>query len=86
MSKYQFLNTFLKATPLDVNEITLSFEQISLVSQLPNSAHIHRAWWSNQKDIDNRPQAKAWIEAGFVVSSVNQKFGWVKFTRKLNFN
>jgi hypothetical protein len=49
-----------------------------LVGSLPESAHRHRAWWGNN---DGTAAAKAWMDAGWRVESVNQAAGEVVFTR-----
>ena len=45
---------------------------------------IARAWWGNQKDSKSRPQAHAWLSAGFLVDTVNQgrTNGWARFKRQ----
>jgi hypothetical protein len=48
----------------------------TLVGLLPNSARLHRAWWSNSSNA-----ARAWREAGWQVQSVNQAAGEVVFAR-----
>ena len=86
ISKYDPLYKFLLATPLKISALTLSFEQIEMVigDKLPLSHIDHRQWWENQTDQSSRPQALAWMEAGFEVSDVYQdpNSGWVKFIRK----
>jgi len=49
-----------------------------LVGRLPESAYRHRAWWSNN---DGTAEARAWLDAGWRVESVNQAAGEVVFTR-----
>lgn len=49
-----------------------------LVGRLPESAYRHRAWWGNN---DATAAAKAWLDAGWRVESVNQAAGEVVFTR-----
>jgi hypothetical protein len=49
-----------------------------LVGRLPESAYRHRAWWGNN---DGTAEAKAWLDAGWRVESVNQAAGEVVFTR-----
>jgi len=49
-----------------------------LVGSLPESAYRHRAWWGNN---DGTAAAKAWLDAGWRVESVNQAVGEVVFTR-----
>jgi hypothetical protein len=83
--KYQSLENYLNSSPSAINEVTLSFEQIETMigDTLPASALNYREWWANQSDTTNRPQAKAWTKAGFVVDEVHQmhKDSWVRFKR-----
>jgi len=85
-TKYEPLEIHLRATPQDVRELTLSFSDIARIlgTPLPESAISHRAWWGNQKDSKSRPQAHAWLSAGFLVDTVNQgrTSGWVRFKRQ----
>lgn len=82
-SKYEPLRDYLNARQ-HMPRVQLSFEQIAalLGSPLPKSAFEHRAWWSNQSKTLNRPQAAAWLGAGFVVASVGQDHGVVEFVRR----
>ena len=41
-----------------------------LVGRLPESAYRHRAWWGNN---DGTVEAKAWLDAGWRVESVNRQ-------------
>jgi hypothetical protein len=83
--KYIALELHLKAIPKDHNTVVITFDELNKIlgSPLPESAYSHRPWWGNQKDTANRPQAKAWISAGFKVDTVDQsKFhGYVNFIR-----
>jgi len=85
-SKYDALaNHFANVAPT-VREVTLTFRQMEeiLGFALPKSATDYRQWWGNQLDSKNRPQAAVWIEAGFLVDSVQPKKpgGWVRFRRR----
>ena len=84
--KYEPLELHLRSVPLSVREITLSFLEIERIigAPLPASAASHRPWWENQKDSKTRPQAHAWLSAGFLVETVNQgrPNGSVRFKRK----
>ena len=82
--KYDLLTDFLKKTPRHLDTVTLSFAQIEAIihDDLPPACEEHRAWWANQKDVKNRPQAKAWTKAGFVADKVKIKKKWVRFARK----
>lgn len=84
-TKYEMLELHLRNQPHPAMSVSMSFKDIESIlgSKLPNSAFTYREWWSNQKDTSNRPQAKAWIAAGFKVGRVNQKreSGSVEFIR-----
>lgn len=66
--------------------VTLSFSQLSgiLGFRLPSSAYKHRAFWGNQDDMEHRPWARSWQEAGYVVDFVQQSDGdgWVRCRRQ----
>ena len=85
-AKYEPLKRHRRATPNSTSEVTLSFQQINEIigDPLPQSAYTYREWWSNQSDTRNRPQAHAWIAAGFVVDAVHQDKprARVRFRRK----
>ena len=85
-SKYEPLEDYLKERPSSQAEVSLSFTEIEDIigARLPKSAYAYREWWSNQSDVSNRPQAKAWIEAGFEVETVQQHrdSGAVHFRRR----
>lgn len=86
--KYEPLESYLKDRALASSRISLSFKEIETIiqSSLPKSASTYREWWSNQKDYKSRPQAKAWLSAGYEVEGVNQQSGSgsVTFVRKNN--
>ena len=83
--KYKLLEDFMRKAPKHVTNITLSFEQIELIirTSLPRSAYKYRQWWENQKNNIKRPQAKAWMDAGFKVDKVDLHGGLVKFVKTL---
>ena len=84
MSKYYPLEQFLRATPDELDLLTLGFQQIETIigSQLPASHTLYRQWWENQSDPTNRPQAEAWLKAGFRVEDVRlSDDGWVTFRK-----
>jgi hypothetical protein len=59
----------------------MTFAEIDeLIGGLPASARRHRAWWSNERD-GRHVQARAWIDAGWIVSDVNFAAEWVRFTK-----
>ena len=85
-AKYEPLENYLQNKSGLKQEVNLSFRDIEKIigAQLPASARKYREWWSNQKDLNNRSQAKAWISAGYLVDSVQQNpiSGSVCFRRK----
>jgi hypothetical protein len=66
-SKYDPLNRYLEQLPSDRDDVRLTFAEIEKIlgHTLPNSAYEYRAWWGNQSDYSARPQAAAWMTAGF---------------------
>ena len=82
MSKYNPLTEFLMNQPEKERDITVSFDTLEKIlgDILPRSAYSHRAWWGNEKN-KNRSQAKAWLEAGWMVDSVNISKLRVRFIR-----
>lgn len=84
-NKYDPLAEYLEALPSNQSEVILSFSELEriLSASLPDSAFGYREWWSNQADYRNRPQAAAWMAAGFRVEEVSQlrSVGRVKFRR-----
>jgi hypothetical protein len=80
VSKYDPLKGFLAKGSGDA--ICLSFAQIEQIigEPLPSSAADHRAWWANEA---NGPhvQARAWLDAGWHVMSVDFERASVAFGR-----
>jgi hypothetical protein len=59
--------------------VELSFDNIEgIVGSLPASARNHRAWWANDA---THVQARAWLDAGRRVASVELGRGRVRFER-----
>lgn len=83
--RYDPLQNFLAATPAHIQTTVLSFAQIEQLIQtsLPNSAHQYREWWANQTDVSDRPQARAWMLAGYLVQEVNLAAKWVHFHKEV---
>lgn len=69
MSKYNALGDFLRRQTTE--EVPVSFREIEQVigGKLPNSAHVHRPWWSNNPT--NSAMTKVWLEAGFRTERVD---------------
>lgn len=85
-TKYEPLEHYLRKTASQVREVTIQFSELERIlgAPLPQSAFAHRPWWGNQKDSKGRPQAHAWLAAGFEVDTVIQTrgSGWVRFRRR----
>jgi hypothetical protein len=65
------------------NEWRATFGEIEKVLgfTLPNSAHIHRPWWSNQGEQGGHSHALAWETAGWKTSQVDMSGEKVVFVR-----
>jgi CBS domain-containing protein len=69
--KYASLEQFLQRHGDEGPVIRVSFDDIEAVlgEALPSSATTHRSWWNN--DPSNHLQARAWLEAGWLVDDVD---------------
>jgi len=83
MSKYEPLRKYLKNIPSSSNMQSLTFGEIERILgfKLPSSAYEHRAWWSNPTSPTDHPYAQSWLEAGWMVDSVDQLEKRVHFRR-----
>ena len=82
MSKYDALRRYLESQAKQ--PVTLGFKEATKILgfPLPSSAYKYEAFWANQTDTTNRPQARAWQEAGYEVDSYRlSDDGWVRFKR-----
>jgi hypothetical protein len=74
-SRYGSLRDYLARR--GVSEVRTTFaEGEELVGHLPESARLHRAWWSNSSHV-----ARAWRESGWHLQSVSQVAEQVVFVR-----
>ena len=84
--KYDPLEHHLRAIPPHQYEVTMRFSELEQIlgASLPESALTYRPWWGNQKETRTRPQAQAWLAAGFKVDTVSQMPGtaWARFKRQ----
>ena len=80
---YSLLEQYLRGLIPSQEEVTLTFERIEqiLKKHLPSSAHQDRRWWGNQKQ-GTRVETIAWMDAGWMVESVNFQQKWVRFVRQ----
>lgn len=72
MGKYEPLAYYLADLPRDRWLATFSEIERVLKFELPPSARRHDAWWSNSRK-GNHSQAKAWIDAGWYIVSVDRR-------------
>lgn len=79
--KYAPLQMHLNGLPRSEGRAQLSFAAIERIigDKLPPSARAHREWWSNHAG--SHVQARAWLEAGWEVDSVDQEAQTVAFRR-----
>jgi hypothetical protein len=79
MAKYDSLKEFLERSPRGT--VSMTFGEVGeLVGGLPDSAHRYQAWWANERD-GRHVQARAWINAGYLVSDVDLQNRSVTFRR-----
>jgi hypothetical protein len=89
-SKFEPLRAYLAGRPRQQYHVTLTFAEIEklLGEPLPEAAYAWESgWWRNYEDGSNPPQSRAWLEAGFGVSSVaypTATSGSVNFFRGLH--
>jgi hypothetical protein len=81
-SKYDALRAWLEEQSVDTMTLRFSDAERVLSFALPASAYAYQAFWANQRDVTNRPWAKAWTSAGFRVEQYKlAPDGWVRFRR-----
>jgi hypothetical protein len=80
IGKYSPLGSYLTRRQQPISYVTLSFAEIEKIigDKLPFSAFEHQHWWSNTV---SRAQAKAWLNAGWIVHDVNLNDKTVIFKR-----
>ena len=83
MAKYDPLEMHLLCLPAEQTELTLSFDEVEsiIADGLPKSAYEQRDWWSNAR-ATRCTKSRAWRDVGWVVDSVDQGEGWVRFVRR----
>ena len=80
---YYLLEKYLRALPVEQEDITLTFERIEqiLKEPLPAAAREEHPWWENQKR-GLQVESIAWMDAGWLVEIVDLREKWVRFVRQ----
>lgn len=81
MSKYASLAGHLQG--LAVNEVRLSFADIEGIigGPLPQSAHVHHAWWANSRTNDSHTWSHLWLRVGWERCEYSLSEQWVVFRK-----
>ncbi len=81
--KHTQLEQYLRDLPVSQDEVTLTFERIEQIlnETLPPPAHEDGPWWGNQKQ-GIQIETNAWMDAGWMVETVDLKEEWVRFVRQ----
>jgi len=81
--KYTPLEKYLRDLPTSQEELTLTFERIEQIlnESLPPSAYQPGPWWGNQKQ-GTYVEVNAWMDAGWMVETVDLREKWVRFVRQ----
>ena len=81
--KYPPLEKYLRDLPASQDEVTLTFERIEQIlnDHLPALAYEDRGWWGNQKQ-GTYVETIPWMDAGWMVETVDLKEKWVRFVRQ----
>lgn len=81
--KFDPLEKYLRSLPKTDEEVTLSFDLIEKVlnDALPPPAYEDRAWWGNQQQ-GTQVEVIAWMDAGWLVDTVDLREKMVKFVRQ----
>ena len=81
--KYLLLAKHLLTVPAATRDLQFHVAEIEgiLHAHLPPEARRFPTWWANQKT-GKRPQAFAWMAAGWLVSKVDVDAEFVKFCRQ----
>lgn len=83
MGKYTPLEQYLESRRRFERKIQMGFGKIEekIQDKLPRSAEIYREWWSNEL-VGSHVQARAWMNAGWRVDTVDLMGRVVKFVQK----
>ena len=80
-SKYELITAFFLRQD-DRTTMRLSFERLEQIigASLAPTARTDRTWWGNTRN-STRTQARAWLDAGWMVGTVDFRAGVVEFGR-----
>ena len=81
--KYIPLEKYLRSLPVSQQDITMTFEFIEQVlnDQLPIEAYKEYEWWGNQRP-GMSVEVVPWMDAGWMVDTVEFREKWVRFVRQ----
>ncbi|MBQ0037328.1 MAG: hypothetical protein KBS74_01510 [Clostridiales bacterium] len=77
-SKYAPLTEWLQTCGQDT--VRLTYTELEGIIPIPPSAYKDRPSWANCKS-SGSPFQKGWLNAGYIVSAIDMKAGWVEFTK-----
>lgn len=77
-SKYAPLTEWLKNC--GQYTVRLAFSELNRIIPIPPSAYTVRPSWANNKS-SGSPFQLGWINAGYIVSSIDMNAGWVEFSK-----
>lgn len=81
--KYTRLEQYLRDLLPSEEEVTLTFDRLEQIikEQLPPPARHERPWWGNQQK-GTCVETIAWMNAGWMVDTVDLEEKWVRFVRQ----
>lgn len=77
--KYRFLSDYLQNSHKDSVALTLPEIEAILGFSLPNSARVHRAFWSNTT---SHSIALSWLSVGYVTTEADIPSGQIVFEKR----
>jgi hypothetical protein len=82
-NKFAPLEQYLRGLPSGQEDVTVTFALIEqmLKEALPELAYAERSWWGNQQQ-GTYVESIAWMDAGWLVDTVDLREKWVKFVRQ----
>ncbi len=81
--KYSSLEKYFRDLPRNQEDVLLTFEVIEKIldEPLPPAAREDYPWWDNQKQ-GMQVETNAWMDAGWMVDTVDLREKWVRFVRQ----